>query len=429
MNPSDQSIYWIKGGRVIDPYQDIDEQRDVFIEGSRLINNPDESFLRESTQVNVQGAVVSPGLTELQAHLREPGETHKETIASGTRAAARGGFTRLVCMPNTRPPCDNPGNLRLIHDAIERGACIDVFSTGCMTIGAQGEQLAPIGSLKNAGAVALSEGGKCIQNNEIMRRVLEYAKMMDLVILDHCQDYSMTADSVMNESIVSLKLGLRGWPNEAEDLMVARDVILCEKTQAKVHLQNLSSGISVDIIERAKNRNIPITAEVTPHHLCLTDESVQGYDTRYKMNPPLRTEEDRQRLIEGLKNGLIDCIACDHAPHSEDDKDMEFSYAPFGIIGLETSLAVTLTELYHKQGFSLLQILKWMASVPDSILGFEPKAIKAGNYADLMIFEPDTTWVPEKDGFLSMSSNSPWIGKELKGKVKQTFYRGKVVYE
>ena len=423
-----KSAIWLKGGNVVDPYSGKEGAKDVFIEDGKYIEIPDESFLKYATTYDVSGKVIAPGLTDLQVHFREPGEKHKESIRTGSNAAAKGGFTRVVCMPNTKPPCDNPGNLRLIHDAIERGACIEVLPTGCITMGSEGEQLAPIGSLKNAGAVALSDGGKCVQNNELMCRALEYAKMMGMIILDHCQDYSMTRNAVMNEGDWSFKLGLRGWPHEAEDLMVARDAILAEKTGTAIHLQNISSGSAIDIIERVRNRNIPVTAEVTPHHLTLTDAALQNYETCFKMNPPLRSEKDRQRILEALKKGVIDCIACDHSPHTEDDKDVEFDYAPFGVTGLETSLAVSLTQLYHAEGFSLMRIMELMASAPDRILGFPEKTIKAGHSADIIVFDPNEEWVVAKDQFASKSKNSPWIGRTLKGRLKLTLFRGNVVY-
>jgi len=419
---------WIKGGQVVDPYLGKEGIRDLFIENGRYLDQPEEGFFKHATQIDASGKYVAPGLTELQAHLREPGETHKETIQTGTGAGAKGGFTRLVCMPNTKPPCDNPGNLRLIHDAIERGACIEVFPTGCITMGSEGLMLAPIGSLKRAGAVAISDGGRCIQNNEVMCRAMEYARMMEMKILDHCQDASLTENAVMNEGEWSFKLGLRGWPHEAEDLMVARDAILAEKTGAAVHLQNISSGSAIDIIQRVRSRGVPITCEVTPHHFTLTDSVLENYETCYKMNPPLRSERDRQRILEALKDGVIDCIACDHAPHSDDDKDMEFDYAPFGVIGLETSLAVTLSQLYHKEGFKMMRILELMASVPDKILGFGSKAMIAGNWADCFVFDPGEKWVVNKDHFASKSRNSPWIGQTLTGRNKMTLFRGNIVY-
>ena len=425
---STSQAIWIKGATVVDPYLGKEEVRDIYIEDGCYSAQPEESFFKYASQVDATGKYVAPGLTELQAHLREPGETHKETIQTGSESGAKGGFTRLVCMPNTRPPCDNPGTLRLIHDAIERSACVDVLTTGCITMGAEGKLLAPIGSLKRAGAVAISDGGKCVQNNEIMCRAMEYARMMDMMILDHCQDYALTENAAMNEGDWSFKLGLQGWPHEAEDLMVARDAILAEKTGASVHLQNISSGSAIDIIQRVRSRGVPITCEVTPHHFTLTDAALENYETCYKMNPPLRSERDRQRILEALKEGVIDCISCDHAPHSDDDKDVEFDYAPFGVIGLETSLAVTLTELYHKEGFSLMRILELMASVPDRILGFESKAMVAGHKADCFVFDVNESWVVDKYGFASKSKNSPFVGQTLRGKNKLTIYHGKVVY-
>ena len=422
------SAIWIHAGTVVDPYTGKEAQRDVFIENGVYVESPEEGFFSHAHKIDATGMVVAPGLTELQSHLREPGETHKETIETGSQAGAKGGFTRLVCMPNTKPPCDNPGNLRLIHDAIERGACIEVFPTGCITMGSEGQSLAPMGSLKRAGAVAISDGGKCVQNNEVMCRAMEYARMIDMCILTHCQDYSLTENAVMNEGDWSFKLGLRGWPHEAEDLMVARDAILSEKTGAPVHLQNISSGSAIDIIERVRSRGVPITCEVTPHHFTLTDAVLQNYETCYKMNPPLRSEENRQRILQALKQGVIDCIACDHAPHADDDKDVEFDYAPFGVIGLETSLAVTLTELHHKEGFSLMRIMELMSAAPDRILGFASKAMTAGNAADCMVFDPQETWVVDRHGFASKSKNSPFLGRTLKGRNKVTIHRGKLVY-
>jgi dihydroorotase len=428
MSTTETNALHVKGGQVIDPYTGKVEHRDLFIENGRYTDAPCEGFFRNATVVDASNCCVAPGLTDLQVHFREPGDSHKETIQTGSQAAANGGFTRVVCMPNTRPPCDNPGNLRLIYDAIERDAVIEVLATGCITQGSAGEQIAPIGTLKKAGAVALSDGGKCVQNNEVMCRALEYAKMMGLTILDHCQDYSLTKGAVMNEGIWSFKLGLKGWPHEAEDLMVARDAILAEKTGSPIHLQNISSGSAIDIIERMKSRGVPITAEVTPHHLTLTDEVLQGYETCYKMNPPLRSEKDRQRILEALRQGVIDCISCDHAPHSDDDKDVEFDYAPFGVIGLETSLAVVLTQLHHQENFPLLRIMELMSSVPDRLLGFPSKAMVSGNWADLMIFNPNERWVVARNGFASKSKNSPWIGKELTGRCRCTVFRGKVVH-
>jgi len=426
-NESMQAI-WIKGGTVIDPYLGKEGVRDLFIENGKYSDGPDESFFKNALQVDATGKFVAPGLTELQAHLREPGETHKETIQTGSESGAKGGFTRLISMPNTKPPCDNPGTLRLMHDAIERSACIEVLTTGCITMGSEGQMLAPIGSLKRAGAVAISDGGKCVQNNEVMCRAMEYARMMDMKILDHCQDYALTENAVMNEGDWSFKLGLRGWPHEAEDLMVARDSILAEKTGAAVHLQNISSGSAIDIIERVRGRGVPITCEVTPHHFSMTDAALENYETCYKMNPPLRSEKDRQRILEALKEGVVDCISCDHAPHSDDDKDVEFDYAPFGVIGLETSLAVTLTQLYHKEGFSLLRIMELMASVPDKILGLQSKAMVAGNRADCIVFDVNESWVVDKYAFASKSKNSPFVGQTLKGKNKLSIFHGKIVY-
>ncbi|HTL68362.1 MAG TPA: dihydroorotase, partial [Lacunisphaera sp.] len=299
----------VKNGRVIDPAAKRDARGDVFIADGKFVKALTPAQKKDAQVIDAKGLVVCPGLVDIHVHFREPGQTHKETIATGSRAAAAGGFTTVVCMPNTAPVADNAGTIRLIRDAVERDAVIRVFPTGCITVGMKGQALAPIGSLKRSGVVAITDDGDCVQSNELMRRAVEYAKMFDLPVMDHCQDHSMTQNAVMNEGAVSTRLGLRGWPNAAEDLIVARNVILSEYTGAHIHLQHISSKFSVEIIRRAKSRGARITAEGTPHHIALTDEALGGYDTNFKMNPPLRTEEDRRAIIAGLRDGTLDCIA------------------------------------------------------------------------------------------------------------------------
>jgi dihydroorotase len=339
---------WITNARVIDPAAKRDAAGELFVRDGVFAASLSAAEKKRSKKIDARGLVACPGLVDIHVHFREPGQTHKETIASGSRAAAAGGFTTVVCMPNTAPVADSPGTIQFINDIAARDAVVRVLPTGCITIGQKGEQLAPAGSLKRAGVVALTDDGNCVQNNELMRRALEYAKMFDLPVMDHCQDESLTRGAVMNEGVMSTRLGLRGWPNAAEDLIVSRNVVLSAYTGAHVHLQHISSKYSVEVIRRAKERGLRITAEATPHHLALTDASLAGYDTHFKMNPPLRTEADRQELIAGLRDGTLDCIATDHAPHTTDDKDREFDYAPFGILGLETALAVCLEVLVRQ---------------------------------------------------------------------------------
>src|SRR5210317_1966517 len=341
------STLWIKNGRVIDPVNKRDAVGDIFARDGVLVDSLNEEERQSAEVINAEGLVVSPGLVDIHVHLREPGQTHKEDIASGTRAAAAGGSTTVVCMPNTSPPADNPGTIRRINDSITKNAVVKVYPTGCLTVDMKGEQLAPMGSLKNEGIVAVTDDGLCVQNNELMRRAVEYARMFNLPVMDHCQDASMTRGSVMNEGYWSLRLGLKGWPSAAEDMIIARNVVLSREFDAAIHMQHVSSAYGVDIIRRAKKRGIRVSGEATPHHLFFTDESCRDYNTLFKMNPPLRTEQDREAIIEGILDGSLDIIATDHAPHTEDEKDCEFDYAPFGIIGMETALAACLEVLVH----------------------------------------------------------------------------------
>ena len=332
-------------------------------------------------------------------------------------------------MPNTSPVADNAGTIQYIKDVIARDAVVHVYPTGCITVGMKGQALAPIGSLKRAGVVAITDDGECVQSNDLMRRAVEYAKMFDLPVMDHCQDYSMTQGAVMNEGIMSTRLGLRGWPNAAEDLIVARNVILSEVTGAHIHLQHISSKFSVDIIRRAKTRGVRISAEATPHHLALTDEALAGYDTYFKMNPPLRTEEDRRALIAGLRDGTLDIIATDHAPHTDYEKDREFDFAPNGILGLETALPIVLDVLVRQNKFKLPYLIDLMTRRPAQLMKLPGGTLAAGAAADVCLFDPTEKWHYEAKAGFSKSSNSPWSGQTLTGRVKTTIVDGRVVFE
>lgn len=420
---------WIRNGRVIDPSRNLDETRDVFVLDGKIAESLSDEQKSECREIDASGKVVCPGLIDIHVHFREPGQTHKETILSGAMAAAAGGFTTVVCMPNTSPPADNAGTIQYIMDTIRRDAVVNVHPTGCITVGMAGQHLAPIGSLKKAGVVAITDDGKCVQNNEIMRRAVEYAKMFDLVVMDHCQDESLTQDAVMNEGAWSTRLGLTGWPSAAEDIIVSRNVILSTLTGAHIHMQHISSGNAVDILRRAKQRGVRVTAEASPHHISLADESLRTYDTNHKMNPPLRTDSDRLAIIEGLKDGTIDLIATDHAPHTNYEKDREFDYAPFGIIGLETSLAVTLQTLYHSGEMSLSDVLALMTHKPAAIIKSDRGTLAPGQAGDVTIFDPTEEWVLTPKEIFSQSTNSPWMGQTLTGRVKATIVSGKVVFE
>lgn len=421
------STLWIKNGRVIDPAARRDGPGDVFIADGKFVASLSAAQRKRARKLDARGLVVCPGLVDIHVHFREPGQTHKETILTGAQAAAAGGFTTVVCMPNTSPPADNTGTVTLIRTAAA-AAPVRVLPTGCITVGMKGEQLAPHGSLKKAGVVAITDDGLCVQSNEIMRRAVEYAKMFDLPVLDHCQDEAMTAKAVMNEGTVSTRLGLRGWPHAAEDIIVARDIILSRYSGAHVHLQHISSAHSVELVRRAKRDGIRITAEATPHHLALTEESLATYDPNFKMNPPLRTEADRRALIAGLRDGTLDCIGTDHAPHAPEEKDREFDYAPNGIIGLETALPVCLDVLVRRSRFRLDRVIDLMTRRAADVLKLPAGTLAAGAAGDVCIFDPAETWLYDPYQGFSKSINSPWSGRQLTGRVRTTIVGGRLVY-
>ncbi len=422
------SSLWIQNARVIDPATKRDAVGAVFVKDGKFVASLSAADKKRAKKIDATGLVACPGLVDIHVHFREPGQTHKETIATGSHCAAAGGFTTVVCMPNTSPVADNAGTIQFINDAIRRDAVVKVLPTGCITVGMKGQALAPIGSLKRMGVVAITDDGDCVQSNELMRRACEYAKMFGLPIMDHCQDHSMTQGAVMNEGVMSTRLGLRGWPNAAEDLIVSRNIILSSYTGAHIHMQHISSKLSVEIIRRAKTRGIHVTAEATPHHIALTDEALAGYDTNFKMNQPLRTEADRLEIIAGLRDGTLDCIGTDHAPHTDYEKDKEFDYAPNGILGLETALAVTLGVLVREQKFKLPQVIALMTRKPAGLLGLAAGTLAPAAAADVCLFDPAEKWRYDAKAGFSKSRNSPWHGQTLTGKVKFTIVDGRVVY-
>ncbi len=422
-------ILWITGGRVIDPANKRDELSDLFAIDGQIVTELSKDQKADATKIDAQGLVVAPGLVDIHVHFRDPGQTHKESIRSGTEAAAAGGFTTVVCMPNTKPVCDNAGTIQRIFDKIQRDAIINVYPTGCLTLGMKGEALAPTGQLQKAGVVAVTDDGSCVQSNEIMRRAVEYATMFGLPIMDHCQDSCLTEDAMINEGEWSLKLGLRGWPAAAEAIIVSRNVILAELTGAHIHMQHISSATSVDILRRAQDRKINVTGEASPHHIEFTDACTADYDTNFKMNPPLRTEEDRLALIEGLCDGTLSCIATDHAPHTFTEKDCEFDYAPFGVIGLENSLASSLGTLYHTERLSLSKVIALMTHKGAEICNLNAGTLSAGVKADICLFDPDEQWTLDASKLFSKSRNCPWDGATLKGRVKSTYVNGKCVFD
>jgi dihydroorotase len=422
------SSIWIKNGRVIDPASKRDKVGDVFIADGKFVKSLNPTQRKSAQVIDAKGLVVCPGLVDIHVHFREPGQTHKETILTGSQAAAAGGFTTVVCMPNTSPVVDNTGTVELIKSRAA-AAPVHVYATGCITVGMKGQALAPHGSLQKAGVVALTDDGLCVQSNELMHRAVEYAKMFGLTILDHCQDESMTEKAVMNEGTVSTRLGLKGWPHAAEDIIVSRNIILSRYTDAHIHMQHISSAHSVELMRQAKKDGVNVTAEATPHHIAFTEEALGTYDTHFKMNPPLRTEKDRKAIIAGLRDGTLDCIGTDHAPHAPEEKDKEFDYAPNGIIGLETALPVCLDILVRKSKFKLSDVIDLLTRKAANILKLPAGTMTPGAVADVCLFDPDETWLYNTYGAFSKSINSPWDKQNLTGRVKTTIVSGKVVYQ
>jgi len=420
----------IQHGRVIDPANKVDEVRDVLVIDGKIAPHlsPLTSHPLPPT-FDAKGMVVCPGLIDLHVHLREPGRSDQETIESGTRAAARGGFTTVVCMPNTRPPADNAGTVEYIKARAREKGIVNVLPTGAITVGLAGEQMSEIGSLKRAGVVALTDDGHCVQNNEIMRRAIEYAKMFDLPLMDHCQDYGLSVDGVMHEGYWSMSLGLRGWPAIAEEIIVARNCLLAELCDWKVHMQHLSAAGSVRILREARSRKVRVSGEVCPHHIALTDECVRGYDTHFKMNPPLRARSDVDALLQGIADGVIEILASDHAPHCSFEKEVEFDDAPFGIVGLETELGIFLTELVHKKVISMERMIAMLTLHPARLLGLDRGTLSIGAPADVTIFDPDREWVVDRNESASLSRNTPFHGWRLKGGPMATIVGGKIVWQ
>jgi dihydroorotase len=415
----------IQGGRVIDPANGIDEIRDLFVQDGRLVDKKSPG----ATLIDASGKVVTPGLIDIHVHFREPGQSHKETIESGSRAAAMGGFTTVVCMPNTNPVADSPATIAWIQEKAEKTACVNVFCTGAITRGIAGEEMAPIGALAAAGVVALTDDGHCVQNHGVMRRAVEYAKQFGLPIMDHCQEATLSADGVMNEGEWSTRLGLPGWPALAEDLIVARNILLAEETGHPIHCQHISSARSVRLLREARKRGVPITAEACPHHISLTDEGLKNFDTNFKVNPPLRTPADIDEIIKGIADGTITILASDHAPHAPYEKEVELDKAPFGMLGLETELAVFLQILLHqRKACTLPQVIAMLTVNPARLLGLDRGTLSLGAIADITILDPDLAWKYDKNDSPSLSRNTPFHGFSLRGRAVQTIVDGKTVW-
>ena len=419
----------IKKGRLINPATNYDAVVDILIEGGKIKKIAPKINQSGAELLDATNKVVVPGLIDMHTHLRQPGREDEETIESGTRAAAKGGFTTICCMPNTDPPIDDPSLVEFIYQEAETRGSVEVLPIAAISKARAGKDLSPMGRLKKAGVVAFSDDGDWVVNSHLMRRALEYVKMLNLPLVSHCEDGKLSQDGVMNEGYTSTILGLKGMPREAEEVALFRDLILCQMTESLLHVAHLSTADGVEFIRKAKASGVRVTTEVTPHHFTLTDREVKSFDTNTKVNPPLRGEDDLEALKEGLKDGTVDVIATDHAPHLVEEKEKEYNAAPFGIIGLETALGLVIKELVQTGTLTLMGAIAKLTINPARILRINRGLIKEGARANLTIFDLKKKWLVREDEFFSKSQNSPFLGWELPGKVEWTIVGGKVVYQ
>jgi len=422
----------IKNGRVIDPVNSLDEPKDILVHKGMIkaIESPGSISFdagEKPSVIDAKGCVVCPGLIDMHVHFREPGFEYKETITSGCQSAAAGGFTSVAVMPNTNPVNDTRAVTEHILALARTEGIINVYPIAAITQKLEGERLSEMADLKNAGAIAFSDDGRPVMNNELMRRAFEYSKMFELPLIQHSEMLDLTEGGCMNEGMVSTELGLKGMPAEAEDIMVYRDIALLEKTGGRLHVAHISSKNSVDLVRQAKSKGLPVTCEVAPHHFTLTDEAVRGYDTNTKMSPPLRAIEDVEAIKEGLRDGTIDIIATDHAPHDITDKQVEYQNACFGIVGLETALPLSL-KLVEEKILSLGDVIKKLTSNPADIFNLKAGNLSLGNEADILIFNPSLEYSIDISKFHSKSKNSPFDGWKVKGKVLHTLVKGITAY-
>jgi len=421
----------IRNGRIIDPANNRDETGDLVIANGRIadqsaIRNPQSAI----EQIDATSLIVAPGLIDIHVHLREPGFAHKETIASGARAAAAGGFTTVVCMPNTSPIADNPSTITWIKDRARDTASVNVLPTGAISKNLDGEELAPIASIVQSGVVAITDDGKCVQNHELMRRAVEYARMVGVPVLDHCQDYNLVGNGVVNEGEWSTLLGLSGWPAAGEEAMVMRNILLAELCDHHIHCQHISTAGSVRLIREARARGVKISGEVCPHHIALTDASIQNFDTNCKMNPPLRTQRGIDTIIEGIADGTLTLLCSDHAPHAAFEKEVEFDRAPFGIVGLETELGLFIDILLHqRKAISINRLIEMFTVEPAKLLKPDAGTLSIGAKADITLIDPDREWTVDASKFESLSRNTPFHGWKLKGRAVRTIVGGDTVWK
>jgi dihydroorotase len=419
----------IHNGRVIDPSHDIDLQADVLIEHGRVSAIRPKIHASGVQRFDASGLIVAPGFIDLHTHLREPGREHAETIESGGRAAAAGGFTSVLAMPNTRPVNDSVALTRLIIQTARECSPVNVFPVGAITEGSRGEQLSPIGAMREAGIVAISDDGMPVMNSKLMRQAMSYASVFSLAVINHCEDLDLSAGGQMHQGFNSVRLGLRGIPASSEDVMVSRDILLAAETGARYHVAHLSTAGALDLVRAAKLRGISVTCEVTPHHFTLCDEDMKDYDTNYKMKPPLRGKKDRDAMIQGFADGTVDAIATDHAPHAGSEKMQEFDLAPFGITGLETAVGLALDRLFHPGHITLARMVELFSVNPAKIAGLDRGTLKPGSVADITIFNPERRWTFDVNQTCSRSRNTPFDGYSLRGGPVATIVAGKIAWQ
>jgi dihydroorotase len=416
----------ITGGRLIDPSQNIDRAAELWLGGGRVLAIGEAGLEEPELVIDASGLIVCPGLVDVHVHLREPGNEEDETIASGATAALAGGVTSLACMPNTNPAIDTQGAAEFVVLQAKRAGKANVYPVGAVSKGRRGEELAELGQLALAGAVAFSDDGSPVASAALMRQALEYAKMFNKPIMQHCQVPELTAGAVMNEGFESARLGLRGWPAAAEDIMVARDIRLAEITGGRLHIQHVSTARSVDLVREGKKRGVRVTAEACPHHFTLTDESLRTFDTNFKMNPPLRTRDDVEALIGGLVDGTIDVIATDHAPHAPEKKLREIDQAPFGIVGLETLLPLVIKALIEPGHLTWSEAVRKLTIAPATLLGIPKGTLRPGSDADITLIDPHERWTIEPSQFHSKSRNTPYSGWEVRGRTHTVLVGGEL---
>lgn len=420
----------LKGGRVVDPSADLDSTADILIKGGKIADLGKGLKASGAKTIDCKGKIVLPGLIDMHTHFRQPGREDEETFVTGSRAALKGGFTSVLCMANTSPVIDNKGVVEYVYAESRKIDLINIYTVGAVTKGLEGRELTEIGQMYEAGVRALSDDGKPIMDAELMRRALEYAKMFGLPIISHCEDLNLSRNGVMNEGFISTKMGLKGIPRAAEIVMIMRDAELAELTGSRVHIAHVSTKEGVDIIRQAKKKKIDITCETCPHYFTLTEEAVLGFNTNAKVNPPLRTKEDLEAVKKGLSDGAIDAIATDHAPHAEEEKDVEFDFAASGMVGLETALPLVHAELVKKDVLSWSQVAEKMSLNPARILGLQGKgSLKAGSDADITVFDPELKRVVEAGNLESKSKNTPFMGMRLSGAAALVIVGGKIKFE